>query len=744
MCMTIYADIIIDISVENLDRTFQYRVPDDLCDVIAVGDRVAVPFGNGNRQLKGFVLELSDTPKIDADKIKEITSIITDSSLVEQKLISLAYFMKNHYGSTMNHALKTVLPIKKSVKNLNVKTIVLKLDKNEAMERLEHFKNKHQVARARLLEELINEEQLDYKLVTNKLNVSSATIKTLCELDIIEVVSRRIYRKTVKDATLEDKKTLLKDQQSIVDDFIKRYDEGDRKPSLLFGITGSGKTEVYMEMIDHVVKMGKSCIVLIPEIALTYQTVLRFYKRFGDRVSTLHSKLSEGERYDQFERAKNHEIDIMIGPRSALFTPFDNLGLIVIDEEHEHSYKSEQMPKYHARQVAIELARLFDAAAVFGSATPDIASFYEAKEGNYKLYKLTNRAKEGTVLPEAEIVDLREELKNGNKSIFSESLKAEIGKRLFKNEQVMLFLNRRGYAGFVSCRACGESLKCPHCDVSLTAHRNGKLVCHYCGYEQEQVKACPKCNSRLIGGMRAGTEAVEAEISKLFPYARVLRMDKDTTKNKADYENILSAFANREADILVGTQMIVKGHDFSAVTLVGVLAADMSLNGSDYKAAERTYQLIVQAAGRAGRGSKKGKVIIQTYQPEHYAIKKAITQSYEDFYEEEISYRSLMGYPPIGHMLAILVEATKEDGGQRLADSLAQMTKNAIMRDGVCIGPAPATIKKISDIYRFTIYVKSRDVNVLIKAKDVLEEYLLANQDKNTRVSFDFDPVNGY
>lgn len=739
----LYADIIVDISHESLDRTFQYKVPDGLLEKIAVGDRVVIPFGSGNRTIAGFVMDLSTEAKIDVDKIKEIVSITNDDFLVEQKLIQLAYWIKRRYGSTMNQALKVVLPVKKPVKNSTKKIISLAVSEDEAKEKLAHFERRGMVARYRLLKALIEEKELDQKLVTGKLNVSTATIKAVSEMGLINVVEERKYRNTVSKVSKEEKVPLLYEQQLIVDDFVGKFDRNEKENALIFGVTGSGKTEVYMEMIEHVVKRGKSCIVLIPEIALTFQTCLRFYKRFGDRVSTLHSRLSEGERYDQFERARKHEIDIMIGPRSALFTPFDNLGLIVIDEEHENSYKSDQMPKYHAREVAIKLADIHGASVVMGSATPDISSFYEAKNGQFKLYTLMNRAKSAS-LPKTEIVDLRQELNNGNKSIFSESLKKAISDRLIKNEQIMLFLNRRGFAGFVSCRSCGEAVKCPHCDVALTQHKNNKLVCHYCGYEQADVKLCPKCGSKYVGGMRAGTEAVEEQIKKLFPQARVLRMDKDTTKQKDDYESILSAFANREADILVGTQMIVKGHDFPYVTLVGILAADLSLNGADYRAPERTYQLLVQAAGRAGRDNLPGKVIIQTYQPEHYAILAAQNQNYESFYEEEVSYRSLMGYPPMGHMLAVLVESEQEENAEKYSDSLAVIIKNVIMKNGLVIGPAPATVKKISDIYRFVIYIKSKEIDVLVKAKDEVEDYYNNNKIRGLRVTFDLDPVYGY
>ncbi len=739
----IYADIIVDISHENLDHTFQYRIPEELKERAAVGSCVMIPFGKGNRQIRGFILEITDKPKYDPSKTKSIISVLSDDTLVEQKLIMLAYWMRSRYGSTMNRSLATVLPMKKNVKNIQKRDVVLLLSTQEAEEALEEFRKKGNVARVRLLTELIKEGSIDYRLVTGKLNISPATLRALCEKKITDIVSHRVYRNTVNPAGKVKAVKLTDEQQYIADDLISEYDRGIRGTYLIHGVTGSGKTEVYMEMIDHVVSSGRQVIVLIPEISLTYQTVMRFYSRFGDRVSTLHSRLSDGEKYDQFEKAKKHETDIMIGPRSALFTPFDDLGLIVIDEEHEHTYKSEQMPRYHAREVAMYLAQLHGASVVLGSATPSVESYTAAKEGKYKLYKLKNRAKLAS-LPSVEAVDLRQELRAGNKSIFSERLKCAIDDRITKGEQVMLFLNRRGMSGFVSCRSCGEAVKCPHCDVALSRHRNGKLMCHYCGYEQSDVRACGKCGSSLIGAMGrgTGTEAVEDAVKKMFPYASVLRMDADTTKQKGDYEAILSKFANREADILIGTQMIVKGHDFPYVTLVGILAADMSLYANDYRAGERTFQLLVQAAGRAGRDMRAGEVLIQTYKPEHYAITASLTQDYEAFYEEEMGYRKLLHYPPAGHMLAILTESADEEEGVRYAKALAANACNGIM--GSVIGPAAASVRKIKDVYRMMIYVKSDDIGVLTDVKDRAEAFCEANPKKNVRVSFDLDPMNGY
>ena len=498
-----------------------------------------------------------------------------------------------------------------------------------------------------------------------------------------------------------------------------------------------------MEMIARVAAKGRQAIVLIPEIALTFQTVMRFYRRFGDRVSIMNSRLSAGERYDQMMRAKAGEIDVMIGPRSALFTPFPNLGLIVIDEEHENTYKSEQIPRYHARETAIARAKLEQASVILGSATPSVEAMYRAKHGEYKLLELHNRSG-NQEMAQVYVVDLRKELRDGNRSILSRKLQQMIADRLQKKEQIMLFLNRRGYAGFISCRECGFVVKCPHCDVSLSYHRNGKMVCHYCGYEQERVQICPECGSRHIGEFKAGTQQIEEVVKKHFPEARVLRMDLDTTRSKDGHEKILAAFANEEADILVGTQMIVKGHDFPNVTLVGILAADMSLYSNDYRAGERTFQLLTQAAGRAGRGAKKGEALIQTYSPDHYAIVTAAAQDYEAFYEEEIHYRELMGYPPVDNLLAILVSCEKEallETGCKYLKEFAVRISSA--EEVAIIGPASPGIGKINDVYRKVLYLKTEKYDTLIKMKNKLEQYIEVNPGFNPmRIQFDFNPMH--
>ena len=738
-----YANIIIDITHEKLDKIFQYAVPSRLEGALDAGCEVEVPFGKGNRLTKGYVIGFAEQCDYDPAKIKEIRDISQKGIAIEGKLVALAAWMKEHYGGTMIQALKMVLPIRQQEKEKVKKKLRLLLDETEGREKLEYYLHKNQRARARLLAALLDDPVLDYELVNKKLNIPLSVVRALEEQGVAALESERVYRNPVKHREEAPKPiTFTEEQQYAVDRFWEDYEKGRYGTYLIHGVTGSGKTEVYIEMIRRVVLRGRQAIMLIPEIALTFQTVMRFYRCFGDRVSIMHSRLSAGERYDQMMRAKEGNIDVMIGPRSALFTPFPNLGLVVIDEEHENTYKSEQVPRFHARETAIARAEMEQASVVLGSATPSLEAMYRARAGSYRLLELKNRSGQQE-LAQVHTVDLRKELKDGNRSILSICLQELMEDRLEKKEQIMLFLNRRGYAGFVSCRECGYVAKCPHCDVSLSSHRNKKLVCHYCGYEEEKSDTCPECGSRHIGEFRAGTQQIEDIVKARFSEARVLRMDMDTTREKDGHEKILAAFANEEADVLVGTQMIVKGHDFPNVTLVGILAADMSLYADDYRAGERTFQLLAQAAGRAGRGQKKGEAVIQTYSPQHYAIVTAAAQDYGAFYEEEIRYRELMGYPPVENLLAVLVSCRDEallETGCRYLRKYALRVKG---REQVeLIGPASPGIGKINDIYRKVLYLKTKRYDTLVTMKNRLEQYIEVNAGFNTmRIQFDFNPM---
>lgn len=745
---TLYANIIIDISHEKLDRTFQYRIPEKLLDQIHPGTPVEIPFGRSNRKIRGYVVEVTEEPEFAPERIKPVSHVIREGIPIEGQLIALAAWMRENFGGTMNQALKTVLPVKQKTTEKEQRLIWLKPDPTTAKSLLGELQRKHQTARARLLEALLEQSPLPYETVTQKLNITVSVIRAMQERELIRVESIRSWRNPLdqmkKQGTVV---TLNPAQQQIVTGIENGWRSGDERPCLIHGVTGSGKTEVYMELIKSVLREGKQAIVLIPEIALTFQTVLRFYNHFGERVSILNSRMSPGERSDQFERAKRGLLDVMIGPRSALFTPFPNLGVIIIDEEHEAAYKSETVPRYHARETAIARGMLCGAHVVLGSATPSVESYDRAQQGQYRLFEMKERVS-ARPLPTVYTVDLREELRNGNRSILSDRLRKLMTDRLEKKEQIMLFLNRRGVAGFVSCRSCGEVIKCPHCDVSLNLHNDGNLVCHYCGYQQPMVKKCPFCGSSYVGGFKAGTQKIEQYVRQQFPSARVLRMDLDTTRKKGGYESILSAFSNQEADILIGTQMIVKGHDFPNVTLVGILAADLSLHISDYRAPERTFQLLTQAAGRAGRGCRQGEVVIQTYQPEHYSIVTAAAQDYEAFFQQEIFFREMLHYPPKWHMLVVHAASEKEMLVKQAQDMLKYklLTKMEKEKEHLqIIGPADAAVSRINDIFRKVLYVKAEDYQLLVHAKNMLEQEIRKDPAfRAVTIQFDFDPMNGF
>ena len=724
----LYADIIVDISQEKLDKTFQYLIPQKLVSKIEEGKKVRIPFGNGGRELTGYVVGISSEPKIEPDRIKPILAVEEQGMEIESRLISLAAWIARNYGSTMNQALKTVLPVKEKAAARERRYICLKADPKACDGLLNEYARKHYRAKERLMRALLQKKILEYSSAVKEMKISADVVKGFEKEGLVSIERERCYRTPLPKTILFQKPAVLNnEQQKAVKEILEEWNSDSPRPCLIKGVTGSGKTEVYMELISHVLERGKQVILLIPEIALTYQNVSRFYARFGDQVSLIHSRMSQGERYDQFERAKEGKISVMIGPRSALFTPFQKLGLILIDEEHEDSYKSEKTPCYHARETAIQRGKMEGAYVVMGSASPSVESYYKAQTGRFRLVRLDQRYG-GNTLPDVSIIDLREELKTGNRSVFSGLLTRKIQERLKKKEQVILFLNRRGYSGFVTCRSCGHVMKCPHCDVSLTSHRNGRLICHYCGYETMDVKKCPVCGSPYIGGFRAGTQQIESLVQKGFPGAKVLRMDADTTRKKDDHEKILS-------------QMIVKGHDFPKVTLVGVLAADLSLCSGDYRAGEKTFQLLLQAVGRAGRGEKPGEAVIQTYHPDHYSIQAAAAQDYEWFYREEMDYRSLMGYPPKAAMAAVRGAGKEEEILIQAMDYCRRYIERIYSgRDLTLIGPAPESVAKVQDMYRRVLYMRHQDREILVKIKNALEKYIEVNRGfRSIYIQFDFN-----
>ena len=736
-----YAEVVVGISVDKLDRTFCYRIPESFGDPdVLIGTEVIVPFGRGNRETKAFVVEVKEDTDIDKSLVKDILRKSETGVQIEGKLIKLAYWLKSNYGGTVNEALRSVLQAPRKIERIKERTVSLLKDREEAEDILREFERKKYTVKAKILRRAI-ESDFNYERFIKEDKAASSAFNSLTKDGIIEIKEELLYRKPVKTGEKNsDKIELNVEQKGAVEKVVDDYRKGINGRYLLFGITGSGKTEVYMEIMEEVISQGKQVIFLIPEIALSFQMVERLSARFGERISIMNSRMSQGERYDQYLRAKNGDIDIIVGPRSALFTPFNNLGLIIVDEEHEGSYKSSKTPRYHAREVALYRAREEGAAIILGSATPSLEAVKLASDKEIEVLMLSSRPA-GAIPPEIEITDLREELKEGNKSIISRRLSELIKDRLTKGEQTILFINRRGYAGFISCRSCGEAVKCPHCDVSLTFHRPDRLVCHYCGYEEKMPDKCPKCTSPYIGTFGLGTEKVEEIVKKDFPTARVLRMDGDTTTGKNGHEAILESFKKGEADILIGTQMIVKGHDFEKVSLVGILAADLSLFLGDFRAAETTYELLVQAAGRAGRGRYRGKVVIQTYNPDHYVIQAAATGNYKDFYSKEIRYRKLGEYPPETHLLAVILFAAKAEEVSRRAEILAGFLTEKKSESFVVNGPVWASIPKLRDIYRKIIYLKSPDRDELVRLKNLLEDYVKKSSDfSKVSVQFDFEP----
>lgn len=742
--MAVYIDVIVDISVNSLDRIFQYRVPEKLLDAVTVGCQVNVPFGSGNRRRQAYVIGVDTVLAYDASKIKDILGV-TKAPAATGQLIALADWMHERYGCTMAQALKTVLPVKKSVKEVK-RTAYFLTDREGAQQLLEKSrKSRREKARVRLLEAMLKEGCMSKETVTGVLQISASTMKSILQTGVIREETSQVYRNPVRQRLDGWQEVCLNDEQmnavaSIWQNaaICREHWSREQGMHLLYGITGSGKTEVYMALMEKVLNEGRQIIVLIPEISLTLQTVSRFYARFGSQIAVMNSRLSAGERYDQYMRAKRGEASVMIGPRSALFTPFDRLGLIIIDEEHESAYQSEIVPRYQAAEVAARRAEMSGALVVLGSATPSVAVYQKAREGMIGLHRLTQRARTGSRLPDVKVVDLREEFRMKNRGILSQSLHEAMDACLKRGDQMMLFLNRRGYAGFVSCRSCGYVVKCRHCDVSMTVHHHTLLKCHYCGSEQPMPRVCPSCGSPYIAGFGVGTQKVEEFVQKEFPEARILRMDRDTTSGKDDMGRILQTFSEGGADILIGTQMIVKGHDFANVTLVGILAADLSLFAGDYQSSERTFQLLTQAAGRAGRGDRPGEVIIQTYQPEHYCIQTAAAQDYDSFYSQEIRFRQMLHYPPDRQMMVMLAEGEHDQQTGQAVQKLREIAGEADFEAVEFIGPSRAGIAKAKDLYRYTMYMKHQDIKELMRLRDFLEGYLKWSQ-QFSNIYFTFD-----
>lgn len=733
--MNLYAEIILNSDALEIDRPFTYKIPVELKERVKIGQIVKVPFGTKNKTSEGFVLALKREEEIDKSfRVKKVTSIITDKPIIDKDDIKLIHFLREKYLCKYIDAFRLLIPvgIMKGAKSKSKRVIVFKSDDLSSIKNSEGYT------------EIINflkENSGKYtkaELINNN-SISKYKLNKLIENGLLEVEEETVFRYNNRTYNIDFEKELTAQQKQVLDEYINSSDN----LFLLKGVTGSGKTEVYMRMVEDALNKGKSAIVLVPEISLTPQMIERFKGRFGKDVALFHSKLSDGERFDEWFRVRSGKAKLVIGARSAIFLPVKNLGLIIIDEEHENTYKSDQNPKYQTKEVAEFLSKQKGCKVVLGTATPTIETFYRALIGELKLLELNSRV-DGKGMPPMKVVDMRNELKSGNASLFSRELFNEIKEKLSKKEQIILFLNRRGFSTFVSCRSCGYVFKCEECDISMTYHRNGLLVCHYCGKTKSTPKKCPKCDSKYVKFFGAGTQRVEEEVKKYFKDAKVLRMDVDTTRSKDSYENIYNTFKDGKADILIGTQMISKGLDFKNVTLVGILAADMSINIPDYRASERTFQIITQVAGRAGRGEKQGNVIIQTYTPDHYSLKYAINYDYEGFYEREFTVRALMKYPPFGKILLINAISKKEDLLKQFMHKISNGIKLLVEKEREIdvLGPIPCLIAKVKENYRWQIVIKGEfESEFAKKIKELL--YDKSNNVYNDiRISMDINPNN--
>lgn len=719
------AEVVVNSAAKELNRVFDYGVPNNL-DVV-VGMRVLVPFGYRKQNEIGYIVKLKESSPY---KCKDI--IKADEIVFDEEKLEIAKWMSKKYFCNLSDAIKLLVPpgTTNDVDAVKAKTekwvsIIqgadLALIKNEKQKRAVDF--------------LLDNIEAPIYEIMEYVDVSVNVLKTLEKNKIIEFKENRIYRDPFKSKNI--KKTLpyeLNDEQKRA---LESIDIEKSKEYLLYGVTGSGKTEIYLQLIDKVIKNGKTAIVLVPEISLTPQITDRFLSRFGNIVAILHSRLSKGERYDEWQKIKSGKSKIVIGARSAIFAPIKNLGVIIIDEEHDSSYKSETIPKYDVRDVAKKMSELYNVPLVLGSATPDVRTYYKALNGDIELLELKNRiSTQG--MPEISVVDMRNELATGNKTAFSRKLYYDMVETIKKGEQIMLFLNRRGYSTFIMCRDCGHVVKCKECDVSMTYHMTeNKLICHYCGKTMTSPTICPECGSTRIRYFGSGTQKIEQELKKYLPNASVIRMDVDTTKGKNAHEIILNKFKNENINILLGTQMIAKGHDFENVTLVGVLAADSSLNIGDYKANERTYQLLTQVAGRAGRGSKKGKAIIQTYLPDEFSIKAVKEQNYKNFYDTEINMREKLNYPPFCDIIVAVFSGTEEEKVKLASEDFYKKVKEYFE----VYQPAPAPISKINGEYRWRVLIKEKlsdDKNKILS--DYLESFLKTKSD--IKISIDVNPNN--
>lgn len=760
------AKVIVDVPSNSLNKAFDYVIPGRFSRMVEKGMRVVVPFGP--RKIMGFVVEITD--ESEAENVKEIIDVLDVAPVLTEELLELGNWLADRTVSLTVTALQAMLPqvLKSKYKKEIVRRTEEMLP--EPWEFLfqgrdvipfEEFANSpisyhqlqkavHQgdveisyVVKSRITKKFVTmvrpkrdsiylEEALldlpknakkqrkiiDYflahpnpveqNLLCRKLDTTASTIKNLAEKGLIETFRKEVFRNPFHDEDIERTSPLplTDEQKNAFASITASIENGKHDVFLLHGVTGSGKTEVYLQAIQKVIEKGKEAIVLVPEISLTPQMVRRFKSRFGKNVAVMHSALSAGEKYDEWRKIQQKKVQVVVGARSAIFAPFENIGIIIIDEEHETSYKQEDQPRYHARDVAIRRGKYHQCPVVLGSATPSLESYARAIKGIYHLCELTKRTN-NQPMPQVDIVDMRKELHAGNRTMFSRNLMEKLEDRLLKGEQSVLLLNRRGYSTFVMCRECGHVNKCPHCDIALTYHKkSGRLKCHYCTFEEFVPSVCPSCQSSLIRFFGTGTERVEEALTKLIPEARVLRMDVDTTRKKGAHEKILKQFGEGKADILLGTQMIAKGLDFENVTLVGVLTADSMLHLPDFRSSEKTFQLLTQVSGRAGRHERPGEVVVQTYTPEHYAVQLASEYDFAAFFQQEMKMRKSFQYPPYVYLALITISCENRAMAIQSAQRFAQLLLKMVNEKTVILGPTPSPIPKINDKYRYQCIVK--------------------------------------
>lgn len=725
---TLYAGVIVDLRLETVNKVFQYQVPPLLQGEIQIGHRILVPFGP--RKLEAYVVELSSDLQVEAGRIREVLALLDPEPIILPSLVDLAHWMEKSYAGLLSEALQYMLPPasrygKERVGSKTAQSVTLLVPEPNL--------RASATAQKRVIEVLKKSPSLLAADLVAKSEASYSTLQALEKQGIIALSTKTLERKVGWDVVPDPKLTLTSAQKGSVDLILAEM-RNLKRPVLLHGVTGSGKTEVYLQVIEDLIQRDKQAIVLVPEIALTPQTVNRFGARFGQRVSVLHSGLSLGERFDQWWKIYRGQVDVVVGARSAVFAPLPNLGLIILDEEHEGTYKQEEGSiRYHTRDVAIKRCELVGGVALLGSATPALESYHRALQGHFVLAELPERV-ENRDLPTVEIVDMREQFETGNRSMFSTPLKEALTALKGTNSQAIILLNRRGFANFVLCRECGEVVECPNCQVSLTYHQSDdRLHCHYCLHKEPLPKSCPKCASRYLRQFGVGTEQVQEVLAKEFSGLRSVRLDADTTKRKGAHASILREFATGQAQILIGTQMVAKGLDFPSVTLVGVLSADLALNFPDIRAAERTFQLLTQVAGRSGRGDKKGQVIIQTYDPNHFAIRCAQNHDYLTFYRQEISFRRSLGYPPFRQLSRILGSGTKQDTEESMRSIYAYLLSQGLQEQDI-FGPSPAPISRIQGRHRWQILLKS----------DVPPVHILRALPEprgDVRVTVDLDPL---